>query len=85
LFICNLCWLTGLIFRVITLERWPDFLVKSILVMGWLVALPLGVIWYGVVAFLLARRKIAFNDVQRWLFILNLLFIPAMIIYRLVA
>jgi hypothetical protein len=83
LFLCNLCWLAGLLFRVISLDGWPSFLVKSILVMGWLVAFPLGVLWYVTAAVLFFSRKIALQDVPRWLLVANLLFIPAILVYRL--
>lgn len=84
LFICNLCWLAGVIFRLIPLTHWPDFLIKNILVMGWVVALPLGVLWFGAVLILLYGGKLVLTDLHKWLFILNSLFIPAILIYRLI-
>jgi hypothetical protein len=82
LFICNLCWLTGIIFRFISLAHWPDLLVKSILVLGELTALPLGLIWYGITAFIFFRGKKNLN-IPRWLTIMNLAFIPAIVIVHL--
>lgn len=83
LFLCNLCWLAGLLFRIISLEGWPSVVVKSILVLGWLVALPLGILWYLTAAVLFLSRKISLQDVPRWLLVVNLLFIPAILAYRL--
>lgn len=83
LFIGNICWIMTLIFRIIPIDHWPDLLVKTIVVLGELVALPLGILWYGI--FLMGYRtgKIIKGDVTQWLFIINLCFIPALIIYFL--
>lgn len=82
LFIANICWVMGLVFRIISLNGWPDFLVKSILVTGLLIALPLGIVWYGITLILLWYHKIRLWQVSRWLFIVNLIFIPVILMYR---
>lgn len=83
LLICNLCWVAGCLFRFIRLEGWPDFVVKTVLVCGWILALPLGIVWYGITLLLLYNRKIVLGDLSRWLFVVNAVFLPVLAISRL--
>jgi|GEM_PF-3296934 len=83
LFIFNLCWVLGWVFRILPVAHWPDFVIKTILVCGWILALPVGIVWYGTVLILLYNRKIDFGRIPRWLFIVNALFLPIIALGRL--
>ena len=83
LFIFNLCWLGGWGFRILPLEHWPDFIVKSVLVCGWLLAEPLGIVWYGAFLLLVYSRRIRFASCSRVLFVLNAVFLVGIALSRL--
>lgn len=83
LFICNLCWVAGLFFRYVPSDPWPSVLLKSILVMGWVVAFPFGIAWHVLAAMLFLSRKLCLRELPQWLWVANLLFIPAILAYRL--
>lgn len=83
LFICNLCWLGGWIFRLGGLAHWPAAIVKTVLVLGWVVALPLGIVWYGAVLLLRYRGAFSAAQVSRWMLPVNAVFLGVMALYRL--
>lgn len=76
LFFCNGCWLATVLFRMISLAHWPESVVKTIVILGWAVALPLGVLWYLVFAFLCWKKKAVAGQAERFLVYINLAFLP---------
>jgi hypothetical protein len=61
---------------MISLTHWPEALVKTIVILGYLVALPLGVLWYLVFLFLLWKKRDMATRVGRLLLYINVAFIP---------
>lgn len=84
LFICNLCWLGGWAFRLLPLEHWPDFASKTMLVLGWILAEPLGIVWYGTFLLLVYARKMRFASCSRVLFVVNAVFLVAIAVTRMI-
>lgn len=83
LFICNLCWLGGWGFRVLPLDHWPDVVVKTVLVCGWLLAMPLGILWYGIFLLLMYSGRVGVGQVSKGLILLNAIFLPVIALSRL--
>lgn len=76
LFFCNCCWLASILFRMISLTHWPEALVKTIVILGYLVALPLGVLWYLAFLFLLWKKREMAALVGKLLLYVNAAFLP---------
>ena len=81
--ICNGCFLLGMLFRIIHLAPVLNAAVKTILVLGFIVALPLNAFTSVVLAFLLFIRKIRYGQLARGLFILNTLALLVEAVYFL--
>lgn len=84
-FICNLCFVAGLLFRILPLSLIPDAVVKTLLILGFVVALPLNLLLFLLMALLLIFRKIRFEGIARWLFFTNLLILFAELGYFMTA
>ncbi len=81
--ICNGCFLLGMLFRIIHLAAVLNTAVKTILVLGFIVALPLNAFTSFVLTFLLLIRKIRYGQLARGLFVLNILALLAETVYFL--
>jgi hypothetical protein len=79
--ICNGCFLAACLLRFVHVENWPDIIIKTIAVLGLVLAMPLGIAVYLVLAMLLLLKKIKFANLQKWLFAVNLLVLIIEVIY----
>ena len=71
--ICNLCFLIGCLLRIIHYAAWMEIIVKTILVLGFIVAMPLNMLVSLVVIILLLLNKIMRHDLPKIIVAFNLL------------
>lgn len=79
--ICNLCFIAGWVGRFIPLDPWAAQIVKTILILGFVMAFPLNLILCLIISLLLWTGKIRRPDLPRQIFMFNLLLLIFQVLY----
>lgn len=83
-FLCNLCFVASCWLRTLQVEsQGAQALVKTVVVLGFLLALPLNILLSLCLIWLLLWKKISFERLNRPLFVVNLLFLLLTTVYFL--
>lgn len=72
-FICNCCYLTGFIIRMMENTDSYEHVVKHIMILGLVVAAPLNIVTCLLTTILLLTKKIRWADAHPYIFILNVI------------
>lgn len=79
-FICNVCFIIGEILRIISYNHALDAVVNHILILGVGIAMPVNLLLSIIVAVLLLIRKITWQSLPPWVYLLNLLILIVQLI-----
>lgn len=79
-FICNLCYLAGWLFRITDQTERFAGIVKHVAVLGYLVAIPANIITSLLAVILLAAGKVTWTELPGYLLILNLIILIVQIL-----
>lgn len=79
-FICNLCYLAGLLFRMTEPSERFEGIVKHVVVLGVIVAPPVNIITSILAIILLLARKVTWAELPGYLLILNLIILIVQIL-----
>jgi hypothetical protein len=80
-FICNLCFLAVQVSRYITLSPAMEQVVKSIVPLGLMVAFPLNVITLIVAVVMLLLKRIPWQELPPYLFIINVVILLSQLFF----
>ena len=72
-FICNLCFLLVQFSRYINMSKGLEYVIKSIIPLGMMVAFPLNVITLIIATVMMIRRRITWGELPPYVFIINLI------------
>ena len=79
-FICNLCYLAGWLLRITEQSERFSWIVKHVIVLGYIVAMPANILTTLLAVVLLAIRKVTWEELPGYLLILNLIILTVQIL-----
>lgn len=79
-FICNLCYLAGWLLRITESSERFSWIVKHVIVLGYIVALPANIVTSLLALILLMARKASWEELPGYLLVLNLIILIVQIL-----
>lgn len=79
-FICNLCYLAGWLLRITEQSERFSWILKHVIVLGYIVALPANIITSLLAIILLLANKVTWKELPGYLLILNLIILIVQIL-----